>query len=120
MLDIFVIIADKVTDSSNKEQLVVCFRSVDDNFQPTEEFVGLHHVESINADALVGCLKDTMLRMNLIIEEHSAMMGQQICVAHVVVLLHRFVQKSQKVFSCIAMVTHSIWLLVIQLNITKS
>ena len=43
-----------------KEQLVVCFHSVDDNFQPTEEFVGLHHVESINVDTLIRCLEDTM------------------------------------------------------------
>jgi hypothetical protein len=46
--------ADEVT---NKEQVVVCFRSVDDDFQPTEDFVGLHHVESINADVLVRCLR---------------------------------------------------------------
>ena len=63
--------ADEVTDSSNKEQVVVYFRSVDD-FQPTEDFVGLHHVESINADALVRCLKDTMLRMNLSIHNCRA------------------------------------------------
>ena len=68
----FAIMVDEVTDLSNKEQLVVCFRSVDHDFQPTEEFVGLHHVESINADALVRCLKDTMLRMNLSIHNCRA------------------------------------------------
>ena len=68
----FAIMADEVTDASNKEQLVVCFRSVDDHFQPTEDFVGLHHVESINADTLVRCLKDTMLRMNLSIHNCRA------------------------------------------------
>lgn len=61
----FAIMVDEVTDSSNKEQVVVCFRSVDDNFQPTKDFVSLHHVKSINANALVRYLKDTMLRMNL-------------------------------------------------------
>lgn len=61
----FALMADEVYDSSNKEQLVVCFRAVDDNLEPFEDFVGLHHVESINADVLVRCLKDTMLRMNL-------------------------------------------------------
>ena len=57
--------ADEVTDSSNKEQLVICLRSVDDNFQTSEDFIGLHHVESIKAYVLVACLKDAMLRMNL-------------------------------------------------------
>lgn len=63
---------NEVTDSPNKEQVVVCFCSVDNSFQPSEDFVGLHHVESINADALVRCLKDTMLRLNLSIHNHRA------------------------------------------------
>ncbi len=61
----FALMADEVTDSSNKEQLVVCIRWVDDDFEPREDFIGLHHVESIKADILVACLKDTMLRMNI-------------------------------------------------------
>ncbi len=48
----FSIMADEVTDSSNKEQLVVCFRWVDSNFFPVEDFVGLYHVDSITADTL--------------------------------------------------------------------
>ncbi len=54
------LMADEVTDSSNKEQLVVCIRCVDDDFEPREDFIGLHHVESIKADILIACLKDTM------------------------------------------------------------
>ncbi len=61
----FSIMADEVTDNSNKEQLVVCFRWVDSNFFPVEDFVGLYHVDSITADTLVKCLKDCMLRMNI-------------------------------------------------------
>ena len=61
----FSLMADEVTDSSNKEQVIVCLRSVDENFAPHEDFLGNHAVESIKADILVGVLKDTMLRMNL-------------------------------------------------------
>ena len=44
----FSIMADEVTDSSNKEQFAICFRSVDDSFlHPNEDFIGFHHVESI-------------------------------------------------------------------------
>ena len=38
----FALMADEVTDSSNKEQLVVCFRLVDDDFEPGEDFIGLN------------------------------------------------------------------------------
>ena len=61
----FTIMADEVTDCSNKEQVAICFRTVDNNFEPQESFIGLHVVESIQADVLVGVLKDTMVRMNL-------------------------------------------------------
>lgn len=59
------VMADEVTDASNKEQVIVCFRTVDENFEVHEDFVGIHAVESIKADILVQVLKDTMLRMNL-------------------------------------------------------
>lgn len=61
----FSLMADEVTDASNKEQVIVCFRTVDETFEPHEHFVGIHAVECIKADILVGVLKDTMLRMNL-------------------------------------------------------
>ena len=57
--------ADEVTDSSNKEQFVICLHWVDDNFVPSEDLIGFHHVESIQAGELVACLKDTLLHMNL-------------------------------------------------------
>ena len=61
----FTIMADEVTDCSNKEQVAVCFRTVDENFEPQESFIGLHVVESIQANVLVEVLKDTMVRLNL-------------------------------------------------------
>ena len=65
----FCVMADEVTDVSSKEQVVVCFRSVDAQFQPHEDFIGLHAVESIRADTLVEVIKDTMLRMELCISD---------------------------------------------------
>ena len=53
----FSIMADEVTDVSNKEQVVVCLRS--------ENFVGIHCVDSIGSDTLVATLKDTLIRMNV-------------------------------------------------------
>ena len=57
--------ADEVTDASNREQVVVCFRWVDSDFEPHEDFVGLHKVDKINADTLVAVIQDVVLRMNL-------------------------------------------------------
>ena len=64
----FSLMADEVTDISNKEQVIVCFRSVDDDLNPHENFVGIHSVDSIQADTLVAVLQDTMLCMNLPIQ----------------------------------------------------
>ncbi len=61
----FALMADEVTDCSNKEQFVICLRWVNNNFQPFEEFIGLYDVESITANHLVACLKDCLLRMNI-------------------------------------------------------
>lgn len=60
--------ADEVTDISNQKQVVVCFRSVDDNLIPHENFIGIHSVDSIKSVTLVAVLRDAMLRMNLPIQ----------------------------------------------------
>ena len=61
----YTLMADEVTDISNIEQVAICLRSIDDNFDAHEDFVGMYAVESITADMLVQVLKDTLLRMNL-------------------------------------------------------
>ena len=63
------LMADEVTDTSNKEQFVVCIRWIDEDLQAHEEFVGIHHVDTIEANSLVARLKDTLLRMNLSIHD---------------------------------------------------
>ena len=66
----YTIMADEVTDSSNQEQFVLCLRWVDEDLNPHEEFIGLHVVPNICAVALVACIRDTLIRMNLSIQNH--------------------------------------------------
>ena len=61
----FSLMADEVTDTSNREQVAICICWVDSNFQPHEEFIGLHKANTITAVELVVILKDVLLRMNL-------------------------------------------------------
>ena len=56
---------DEVTDSSNHEQVVVCIRREDAQFQAHEDFIGLHHVADITTETIVGVLKDTVLGLRL-------------------------------------------------------
>ena len=57
--------ADEVTDSSNREQLIVCLRWVDENMDVLEDFLGLYQVLNIASDTIVKCLRDVLIRMNL-------------------------------------------------------
>lgn len=61
----FAILVDETTDSSNREQVVICLRWVDDAFEAHEEFIGVYQVDSITANTLVKVIKDVLLRMNL-------------------------------------------------------
>ena len=58
----FTIMADEMTDASDREQVVECFRWVGSDF---EDFVGFHKVDKVNADTLAAVIKDVVLRMNL-------------------------------------------------------
>ena len=51
----FSLMADECTDASNKEQLAICLRHVD-------QFC---HIPNIFSDTLVSVIKDVLLRMNL-------------------------------------------------------
>ena len=61
----FTIIADETTDSSNKQQAVVCLRHVDNKLDVHEEFVGLYNVANTEANTLVSVLVDVLQRLNL-------------------------------------------------------
>ena len=64
----FTIMADESGDVSNKEQLVICFRWVDDNLEVHEDFIGLHPVARTTADTIMKVIQDVMIRMQLRIE----------------------------------------------------
>ena len=57
--------ADEVTDLSNKEQAVICFRTVNKHFEAHEDFIWLYQVYSFVSNSIVEVLKDTFLRLNL-------------------------------------------------------
>ena len=64
----YAIMANEVTDSSNKEQFVVCLRWADQDLVAHEELVGLYAVDNITSKTLVNFLKDALLRMGLSVQ----------------------------------------------------
>ena len=61
----FTIMADECTDSANEEELVLCFRWVDDHLEVHKEFIGLYQISDVSADTVVAVIKGTLIRMNL-------------------------------------------------------
>jgi hypothetical protein len=59
------IMADETTDASNREQVTVFLRWVADDLQVHEDFLGLYHVDSIDAATLTSVITDLFLRLNL-------------------------------------------------------
>ena len=56
--------ADETTHKSNREQLPIVIRHVDEKLV-THEFIGLSVVDSIKTATLTGVIKDCLLRMNV-------------------------------------------------------
>ena len=65
----YTIMADEVTNSSNKEQFVMCLHWVDKGLNPHEEFIDPREVPNINASTLASCIWDAVIRMNLSINK---------------------------------------------------
>lgn len=63
------IIADEATGVSHKEQLVICIRWVDDNFDVHEDPVELVNVPKTDTNTLTTCIKDCLLRCCLPISQ---------------------------------------------------
>nr|XP_004209215.1 zinc finger MYM-type protein 1-like [Hydra vulgaris] len=61
----FAIIGDESRDISNKEQLSICIRWVDENCDVHEDFLGLYKLEQLDADSLTKTVKDVLLRFSL-------------------------------------------------------
>ena len=65
----FTIMADELADISNKEQLVVCIRWVDDDLTTHEEFIGLHPLKDTSSKAIFDVLSDAILRSGIKISD---------------------------------------------------
>ena len=50
---------------ATKEQVSICFRTVDDEFNVEEDFVGFYETSSTTAEVLVKVNKDVLLRCDL-------------------------------------------------------
>ena len=59
---------DETAGVSDKEQLVICIRWVDNRFVVHEDFIGMHPLERTNADQVAAILKNALLRINLNIQ----------------------------------------------------
>ena len=49
----YTIMADETADIFNEEQLVICFRWVDEALSIHEDFIGLHSIPQADADSIV-------------------------------------------------------------------
>ncbi|XP_044163435.1 uncharacterized protein LOC122947894 [Acropora millepora] len=56
------IMADETVDISNKEQLVICIRWVDDRFVIHEDFIGMYPLERTKADPLGNAMMEQRRR----------------------------------------------------------
>lgn len=61
----YTIMADETTEQSNREQVILVLRHVDSELNVHEEFVGLYIVPVINAHTLTNTIEETLLRLNL-------------------------------------------------------
>ncbi len=61
----FTIMCDECTDSSNKEQLVICLRWVDQQLSVHENCIGLYVIPNISANTILNVIKDTLVRLNI-------------------------------------------------------
>ena len=85
----FAIMGDKYTDISDLEQLSMCLRTVSDDLEIQEDFLGFYELNNINSNSIVHAIKDVLLRSNLSLQScqgqtydnASNMMGEKSGVA---------------------------------------
>ena len=59
------LMVDEATDVSNKEQLTIIIRWVDEDLNVFEDFVGLYHLMTTDAASIVAAIKDVLLRLQI-------------------------------------------------------
>ena len=86
----FSIMADEYTDITKKEQFSFCIRTVDDNLEVKEDFLGFYHLENIKSRTVVNAIKDILLSFNLSLQHCRGqtydgvnnMMGKKVWTGH--------------------------------------
>ena len=61
----FSIICDEYTDRSNKKQLTICIRWVDEHLVPHEDFLGFIEIPNISAETIVTAIKGHLTKLGL-------------------------------------------------------
>ena len=65
----FATIYDKYTDVSNKEQLTICLRWVDDYFQSHQDFFGFYKLKDIKSNTIVAAIRDVLLKTQISLDQ---------------------------------------------------
>ena len=61
----YALIADEYTDISNKEQLSICFRWVNNDLEAKEDFIGFYEIPNIKSSTIDTVTKDALIRLQL-------------------------------------------------------
>ena len=59
----YYVMANKITDSSNCKQFIICIKWVDEDLDPHKDFIGLFKLDSIKSERLVASIKDIQIRL---------------------------------------------------------
>ena len=62
---IYSLMSDEWTDIANLEQLSICVRTVNDNLEVFEHFLGFFEIPNIRSETVVTAIKDALIRMQL-------------------------------------------------------
>ena len=65
----FSITANEGTNVSTIEQLSFCVRSVDDNLDVSEDFIGFYKLDKMKKKIIVNAIKDILLRCHLNLDD---------------------------------------------------
>ena len=68
----FSLLADETRDVSNREQLTIFLRWVDENFDINEDFIGLVELTDTKASTIFFSIKDVLLRLGLLMNRCRA------------------------------------------------
>ena len=62
---IYSLMSDEWTEIGNSEQLSICVRTVNDNLEVFEHFLGFYELPNIRSETIVTAIKDALIRMQM-------------------------------------------------------